>query len=455
MKTAPALEKAVFTGPRPSRRRLNRWAVFLGALALMAGLYAFARGIVYTRLVRSFAQDVLFDLVNGRVENIGSIDLDRQGDVVLRDAEVYAHHLGVRRLFYRAREIRVTLDGIPFRDAGIRVMRVDLHQPEIFLRREPGGDWNLYWALTTRRDADAPPPAPPAPDDPWRYYRRPDEDFPRNGVHIHDGTVHTTFISKSGKEATWTATGVRGSIAKSDGVLYVKPCAGEFYGGRIEAYAEIPRCSPLTIDQITVDVRGADVAKMAEGAPFITRPVSGRFDAVIAATVDRDRTRQRPIASGHCRITDGNLWELPAFAKVLNLLTLTSLSNRRIDSALLEFTFEEDYIRVDKMHFLGYPISLFGDGTCGLTGDWMEIVFFPRLGKGTWNSILPILGAPLDLLSNIFKGAFVPVVLTGSFEDPEYGVRPMYFLQGSEREKRLREEREKKIKRLVEEHPPK
>jgi hypothetical protein len=59
----------------------------------------------------------------------------------------------------------------------------------------------------------------------------------------------------------------------------------------------------------------------------------------------------------------------------------------------------------------------------------MEIVFVPRLGKSDWNSILPIIGAPIDLLSSIFKGALTPVVLSGSFDKPDLSVRPFHFPQ--------------------------
>ena len=57
-----------------------------------------------------------------------------------------------------------------------------------------------------------------------------------------------------------------------------------------------------------------------------------------------------------------------------------------------------------------------------MTGDWIDIEFIPTLGKSTWNDILPIIGAPIDLLSNILKGAIVPVTLTGSFENPSFKV---------------------------------
>jgi len=126
-------------------------------------------------------------------------------------------------------------------------------------------------------------------------------------------------------------------------------------------------------------------------------------------------------------------------------MRLRSLIDQRVclrDLGLgIDFTVGEDEIRVDKMHFLGYPVSLFGDGAISLTGDWMEIVFVPRLGKSDWNSILPIIGAPFDLLSNIFKGALTPVVLSGSFDKPDLSVRPFHFLKPS-------------VRKLIEEKSP-
>jgi len=213
---------------------------------------------------------------------------------------------------------------------------------------------------------------------------------------------------------------VRARLERVDGVLVLKPAVGNFYGGRIKVGVEIPKTRPFTIRQLNIDVRDADVSQMAEGAPFIKHAVTGRFNAVVALTVDPEKmSHTRPIASGYCEITDGDLWDLPAFSGIIHVLALSPVSEKRIDTAVLEFTVEDDQIRIDKMHFLGYPVSLFGDGSCSLTGDWIDVVFIPRLGKKDWNSILPIIGAPLDLLSSIFKGIFVPISMTGTFERPK------------------------------------
>ncbi|MBV8880237.1 MAG: hypothetical protein JO332_09755 [Planctomycetaceae bacterium] len=439
MAKARSFERAEFTDARRRDDRA-RWIVLLFSLLFLAVAYWAARDILYHRLVHGYAQRLYNKLGSAAIETIRAVSVDGQGDITLHDAEAYTHHGGVRRLFFRTERLRLSLDGIPLRDEKLKVMRIDLFQPEIFVRRETGGEWNVQWAFVQapRGPEEAPVEAPK--DDPWKDYLRPDEGFPRNGVHIHDGIINVTFVGPSGKEVTWRITAVHAALTRVDGRLLVHPFRGEFYGGKMTGDIEVPKVRPFTVRKLTVDVVDADVSKMTEGAPFITHPATGRFNGVLALTFDESKAG-RPIASGHCEVTDGDLWEVPAFSGIIHLLTLTKVSDRKIDSAVLEFTAGEGEIRVDKMHFLGYPVSLFGDGVCSLTGDWMEIVFVPRLGKDDWNSIIPVIGAPIDLLSNIFKGALTPVVLKGSFDKPEVSVEPFHFLKPS-------------VKQLIEEKSP-
>lgn len=430
MGKAADFERAEFSNVRGVDHRV-RWLILLSALLFLAVAYWIARDILYHRFVYGYAQRVYNELGSAALENIGSVSVDGQGDITIHHAEAYTHRRGERRLFFRTEQLRLSLDGFPLRDERLRVMRADFFHPEIYIRRESDSEWNLEWALLQAPRLRDEAPASAAADDPWKDYLRPDEDFPRNGVHVHDGIVHVTFVGPSGKEVTWDATGVHATIHRVDGRLIVHPVTGDFYGGRITAHAEVPKTHPFTVRQLTADVRDADVARIAEGASFIKHPMKGRLNGVLAMTVDPEKTKQRPIMSGHVEVTDGDLWDVPAFSGIIALLTLTPVSERRIDTAIIDFTVGEGEIRVDRMHFLGYPVSLFGDGVCGLTGDWMEIVFVPRLGKADWNSIIPIIGAPIDLLVNIFKGALTPVVLKGSFYNPEINVEPLYFLKPS------------------------
>lgn len=442
MAKAAGFERAEFTEARKADYRA-RWILLLFTLLFLLVVYWIARDILYHRLVHRYAQSLYNNLGSASVESIGSVSVDGQGDVTLNAAEAYTHHKGQRRLFFRTDRLRLSLDGMPLRDEKLRVMRVDLFRPEIYVRREHGGEWNVEWAfLQAPRGPEEAPPPPDASEARWKDYYRHDTTFPRNGVHIHDGTIHVTFVGPTGREVTWRITGVRAKIARQDGRLLVRPFSGDFYGGKITGDAEVPRTNPFTVKQLTVDVRDADVGQIAAGAPFITHPMKGKFNAVLALTRDQERTKHdRPIMAGHCEITDGDLWEVPALSSIIYVLAMTAVSEKRIDTAIIDFTVGEGEIRVDKMQFLGYPVSLFGDGSCSLTGEWMEIVFVPRLGKSDWNSILPIIGAPIDLLTGIFKGAITPVVLKGSFDKPEFGVEPFYFLKPS-------------VKKLIEEKSP-
>lgn len=433
-------ERAEFTGARKADYRA-RWILLLFTLLFLLVAYWIVRDIVYHRLVHGYAQQMYNNLGSAAVETIGAVSVDGQGDITLHAAEAYTHHRGERRLFFRTEKLRLSLDGMPLRDERLRVMRVDLFRPEIFVRREADGEWNVEWAFLQAPRGPEEMTPPESKDDPWKDYLPPDQTFPRNGVHIHEGTIYVTFVGSTGKEVTWRISDVHARMMREDGRVRVRPFSGDFYGGRMTGDVEVPRTHPFTVRQLTVDIRDADVARMAEGAPFISRPMKGRLNGVLALTFDADRTGQRPIMSGHGEITEGDLWDVPAFSGIIHLLTLTKVSERRIDTAILDFTVGEGEIRVDKMHFLGYPVSLFGDGACSLTGDWMEIVFVPRLGKSDWNSILPVIGAPIDLLANIFKGALTPVVLKGSFDHPEISVEPLHFLKPS-------------VKQLIEEKSP-
>jgi hypothetical protein len=84
------------------------------------------------------------------------------------------------------------------------------------------------------------------------------------------------------------------------------------------------------------------------------------------------------------------------------------------------FTIEREHVRIDEMNFLGDPISLFGEGTMGLTGEDLNLVFVPKLEK----DILSLIVAPVALLTDLALGSWVPVVVTGSFWAPQVGVEP-------------------------------
>lgn len=402
--------------PLPLRARL---LVLAGILALLGATYATGRAWFHRRFLLSTAQSLLSGFATVRVGKIGGAELSLQGDITLRDAEVYTERGGARRLFYRSREVVLSLDGIPRPGRRVRLMRVDLVEPEIFIRRERDGVWNVEWVFRPDR-----PPQPTTAS--ARPGPPPEDGFPVNGIHFQRGIVHVTIVARSGREVTWTTTAVRGVIAKERGVLSLRSCDGNFYGGLLRASAEVPSTEPFVCD-FQVSVTGTNVTVLAERLA-LSRPVTGTMDGVLALKRSPERTNSRPIAAGRVEIRDGDLWELPVFLSILSILGLDPGFDRRIDTAEVQFTVEEDRIRIDQMDFLGSPLCLFGDGEMDLAGENLEVVFIPRLGKRGLGDIIPILGTPVQWLLDVIKGALLPVVMTGSFYRPKLAVKPGYII---------------------------
>jgi hypothetical protein len=146
----------------------------------------------------------------------------------------------------------------------------------------------VEWAfLPTPRPAEAAPL--PEKEDPWKDYLNPDETFPRNGVHVHDGIIHVTFIGKTGKEVTWSITNVRTKLSKGRRADADAPLRGRLLRRPPDGRRRGPPDPALHGEAADVDVRDADVARIAEGAPFITHPMKGKLNGVLALTRDEDK----------------------------------------------------------------------------------------------------------------------------------------------------------------------
>jgi hypothetical protein len=149
--------------------------------------------------------------------------------------------------------------------------------------------------------------------------------------------------------------------------------------------------------------------------------VSGQFDMVVTVRSDPSALGAWPVAAGRASIAGGKLWDLPAFVGVLAAFALTEAEDKVIDQAQIEFTVERTGVRIDRMDFLGRPLSLFGGGTMDLDGRNLDVTLVPRLGK-SFGEVVPIAGHVLQALLDVVKGAIVPVRIGGSFWNPHVGV---------------------------------
>lgn len=410
---------------RQAASNLGRLLTLVGVLSIVAALYLTLRTWVIEGLVRDLAQSFLHPLATADVDRVGRVEIDADGNLVLHRVVLSTTRKDVKRLFYRADRIVIALDGWPLRDADLRVARIDIFHPEIYVRRDLADGWNLLWALRSRAATQPPAPPPPPPAEPPPLVAPPvlpkgppRDPFPFNGVHIHDGIVRVAIEAPSGREVSYVVTGVEMQIARREGRIVFEPIYGDFYGGRLTGNAAIRSISPFGID-VRLAVADADVTKLSERASFTKRPVSGRLNGVLAVTSD-EKTNHRPVGAGRLEITKGNLYDLPAFTGILGLLALNPVPDRIVNSAQVLFTIERNVVRIDEMNFLGSPISLFGDGTMGLAGEDLNLVFVPRLEK----DILSLIVAPIALLTDLALGQWVPVVVTGTFWEPKVNVEP-------------------------------
>ncbi len=403
-----------------NRHLKNRGLLFLGIMVLLGTTYLTAREIFYRVYVLSVTQEMLNKIASVRIESIGSVKATLNGEVTIVDPEAFTYRNGERHLFYRAKSVTFHLNGFPGTTSDLRLIRVDLEEPEIYLRRDREGVWNISWALQ-------PPPEEKSPSESTEQEETSESSFPPEGIRIKNGTIHIRIETKSGKTSKWSIEKVEGSLTKDDNVLQLHPMEGDFYGGRLFVRkAEFITSSKLQ-SKLQISITGASIERLS--APLdLKQPATGNLDAVFSFTTGEIRTGSHPIGAGRIEITDADLWEIPIFYQILSFLALDPIRERRIDTAQILFTTEKDRIRVDQMDFLGFPISLFGEGEMGLAGDDLEVAFIPRLGRKGLDEMLPLIGTPIQWLLDIAKGVFVPLILNGSFENPKISVKPGYHV---------------------------
>lgn len=434
--TKPAPRPPAAKTESPARRETEvrrsttglKLAVLVADLVLLAAAYTAVRDLYVDRAAQRVAQRILNSFASVSVERIGSVDVTLDGDLVLHDTLATTSRNGVVRPFYRARRIELALDRNPILDDRARVMRVDLFHPEIWIVRDQDSDWNVMWSFLPSQVAptappSGPPPPPPPPPPPDEVVRPPRDPFPANGVHIHEGLVNVVFVGDGGRETVWQIGRVHGVFTRrADGGLSFGPLTGTFYGGRIRAELEMPPTDAFVLES-RITITGADIARMAENLPRLKGQVTGRFDMVFSGTRDGVRADGVPVGAGRVRVSGGKLWDLPAFVGVLGVFALTAPGEQALTESEILFTWERTHVRIDRMDFLGQPLSLFGSGRMDVDGQNLNVTLVPRLGASL-GDIVPIGGHILQAILDIAKGALIPVTITGSFWEPKISVVP-------------------------------
>ena len=355
------------------------------------------------------------------IESIDSIDVNLDGTIILTGTEAYTYRHGTKKLFYKAESVKITLNAFPGSRNNIELVRVDLNKPTIYISKDKSGIWNTTWAFTP---AEKPPELVKEQDKTNENNKNmpPKKSFPTQGIHIENGTLQLQLDTESGDSTKWAVTNVSATIQSDDATLSISPFTGTFYGGTFNA-KKADFTSGKT--DIQISITKANVGALSSRLNLENQP-KGTLDAVLTLTKGDIRTESHLVGAGQIEIREADLWDLPIFTKVLALLALDPISERKIDEAHLLFTIEKDRFRVDQMDFIGHPVSLFGEGEMSLTGKDLHVVFIPQLGRKKLDQMLPIIGTPIQWLIDIVKGVFVPLILSGSFHNPSISVVPGY-----------------------------
>ena len=396
------------TGRTTRRRRppTKRYLFFIALLVIFTLSYLIFRGWIYGRVVQRLAQESLDHLFSAEVARVGSVRVDGQGDLHLYDVRLVRRDREEERTCFTAKEAVFSFDADPLLEDGAHIQRVDLHGAALFVQRHVDGDWNVLHLFQ--------PATPPEEDeeDEVREYRPVSL---TNGIHIYRGTLHVALRRENGGEVHWKAEKVDGRIWWDDeGAMRFDPFSGVFYDGKIEAYAKKPRGEQFVMD-LLVTVREADVALMADGLPYLDRPVSGRLRRAVVSLEHDEKREAGPILAGFMEISEGNLWEFPALLGVLNVLSLDPLADRSIAGGEVRFTYRDGKVDLEQIDLRGSPLNLYGRGWIDLDGQKLEVVFLPAMSGGFRR--IPVLGEPVQALLDIFLGQVVPVTVTGSWGD--------------------------------------
>lgn len=201
---------------------------------------------------------------------------------------------------------------------------------------------------------------------------------------------------------------------------------GEFYGGRLEGAGTLGTGADGGF-AIDLAIQGAAFdAFLRDGMDIEDPPEGGRLDATFAADEAAGR-RSGLRASGHARVTDASLYELPPLVRVLNLLRLKPPDRTAFRTAEIIYFVIGKKVFLEDIRLEGRSMNLYGIGTVGPEGR-LNLTF--RTGKKG--------DQPLStLLTELVEGVrreLVVIEVTGTLSKPEVQTRPLSRLSAPLRE---------------------
>ncbi len=255
--------------------------------------------------------------------------------------------------------------------------------------------------------------------------------FQMGGVfeHVHGQLgAQGSLLDSSNKVLGWITfdqarvEGKRVTDAKckfsfSDGQLSLQDLTATAYSGLITGAMKIATANKDFHAELNVN--GLDLRTFTRDTFISGRDVSGRLNGDLLLS-GRGLDKKAMVGRGEIRIQDGALWDVPIFFSLLQDLSLSQ--QKQFQTGNVEFVLRNGIARIDKLDFRGEDITVTGAGEMDLNGNihLMLDAAFPV-------ALIPSIPIIADAWELLRKGIYA-VEMTGTFKDPQVGLRPLPIL---------------------------
>ena len=188
--------------------------------------------------------------------------------------------------------------------------------------------------------------------------------------------------------------------------------AGRAFGGSVTAFGTM---SP-EYWRLQGNLKEMDLRQAVAGTQYARTDTRGRLSAFVEVL-------RGPVGAGWIRMHDARVWELPAFAGVIEELGLFAGATDEIEKAEGLYRIDHGRLYFTEIKAVGKPVSFYGSGQVKLDGTNLSADFIPRLGGEVED--LPLIGAPTQALLDVAKGAAVQVRVRGTVRDVEVTTQPL------------------------------
>lgn len=196
-----------------------------------------------------------------------------------------------------------------------------------------------------------------------------------------------------------------------------------FYGGTVEAQANINLLSENLPYRMGVNIQDVKLEKLKLDTPVKEKDIAGNFkgEAKISGFY---KEPNRLSGAGKISVSDGKLWELNLFKGLGRLLFARDFAAITIKEGSCDFLIRDEAIFTDNLKMKGEFIEL-----SGVTKIGFDSSIDASVNVRVNDEMAPLSGSFKDVTTAILgqAGRFGVIKITGSLKEPKYKFHPVAF----------------------------